>query len=245
MLRISAASACSPRHRKRPDAGPARAGGNAAERHHPARRLRAAAAGALLRSDRVVGALVAHRQAPGKLTPSTIDLLKTFARNRCWRSRTPVVRRDREQERQLELANTAKSRFLAMASHDLRQPLHALGLFVAQLRTPLMQTKDKGDRAGHAAVSEMNEMFNSLLDISKLMPGSLRPRLSIRLRVCCKKSRRHLIRQREQRPASTRYAKRCLGAERRLLLERILRNLVSNAVRYTCMADHRRMSSAR
>ena len=37
--------------------------------------------------------------------------------------------------RQLEAANLAKSRFLAAASHDLRQPLHALNLFVAQLRT--------------------------------------------------------------------------------------------------------------
>ena len=39
-----------------------------------------------------------------------------------------------ERTHQLELANLAKSRFLAAASHDLRQPLHALGLFLAQLR---------------------------------------------------------------------------------------------------------------
>ena len=38
-----------------------------------------------------------------------------------------------ERTRQLEAANQAKSRFVAAASHDLRQPLHALGLFVAQL----------------------------------------------------------------------------------------------------------------
>ena len=38
-----------------------------------------------------------------------------------------------EQARQLELASTFKSRFLASASHDLRQPLHALTLFAAQL----------------------------------------------------------------------------------------------------------------
>ena len=39
-----------------------------------------------------------------------------------------------EKSRQLEIANDYKSRFLAAASHDLRQPLHALNLFVAQLR---------------------------------------------------------------------------------------------------------------
>src|SRR5204863_4811018 len=71
--------------------------------------------------------------------------------------------------RQLELANTAKSRFLAMASHDLRQPLHALGLFVSQLRTPLEpEERAKTIERVDAAVSEMNEMFNSLLDMSKL-----------------------------------------------------------------------------
>ena len=45
--------------------------------------------------------------------------------------------RSQERTHQFELANLAKSRFLAAASHDLRQPLHALGLFVAQLRERL------------------------------------------------------------------------------------------------------------
>lgn len=45
-----------------------------------------------------------------------------------------LERKVEERTRQLEIANQAKSRFLATASHDLRQPLHALGLFVAQLR---------------------------------------------------------------------------------------------------------------
>jgi GAF domain-containing protein len=40
-----------------------------------------------------------------------------------------------DKSHQLELTNTYKSRFLAAASHDLRQPVHALNLFIAQLRT--------------------------------------------------------------------------------------------------------------
>jgi adenylate cyclase len=46
-----------------------------------------------------------------------------------------AVRQFTRAEERLELANLAKTRFLAAASHDLRQPLHALGLFVAQLRS--------------------------------------------------------------------------------------------------------------
>ena len=129
----------------------------------------------LLRSDRVVGALVVRRRAPGEFAPSTIDLLKTFAAQSVLAIQNARLFAEIESKsRQLELANTAKSRFLAMASHDLRQPLHALGLFVAQLRTPLKP----GERAKtiervHAAVREMNEMFNSLLDISRLDAGVL------------------------------------------------------------------------
>ncbi len=44
-----------------------------------------------------------------------------------------LERKVQERTHQLHLANQAKSRFLAAASHDLRQPLHALNLFIAQL----------------------------------------------------------------------------------------------------------------
>src|SRR6476660_6549761 len=123
----------------------------------------------LQRSDRVVGALIVRRKVPGEFAPSTIDLLKTFAAQSVLAIQNARLFADiANKSRQLELANTAKSRFLAMASHDLRQPLHALGLFVAQLRTPLKP----GERTTavervDAAVTEMTEMFNSLLDISK------------------------------------------------------------------------------
>jgi signal transduction histidine kinase/ActR/RegA family two-component response regulator len=77
-----------------------------------------------------------------------------------------------ERTRQLEAANQAKSRFVAVASHDLRQPLHALGLFVEQL-----QGKLRASERAHIvsrikdALSAMNELFSALLDISKLDAG--------------------------------------------------------------------------
>ena len=49
-------------------------------------------------------------------------------------SYAPRLRKVEERTQQLELANRAKSRFIAAASHDLRQPLHALGLFSPNCR---------------------------------------------------------------------------------------------------------------
>ena len=75
---------------------------------------------------------------------------------------------------QLELANLAKSRFLAAASHDLRQPLHALNLFLDQRRSETDRVeRSRLDAQIDTAVAAMNELFNSLLDISKLDAGAL------------------------------------------------------------------------
>ena len=87
-----------------------------------------------------------------------------------------LERKVEERTQQLELANLAKSRFLAAASHDLRQPLHALGLFVAQLRASRDHTEHGPIVARiDAAVAAMNELFGALLDISKLDAGVLTP----------------------------------------------------------------------
>ncbi|MDQ2955134.1 MAG: ATP-binding protein, partial [Pseudomonadota bacterium] len=141
-----------------------------------------------------------------------------------------------EKSRQLELANSYKSRFLAAASHDLRQPLHALNLFVAQLRAE----SDPAERSRlvariDAAVSAMNELFDALLDMSKLDAGVLVPNLT-------EFPVEHLLKRMETTFAA---AAREKGLRLRvvpgsawirsdfILLERILLNLVSNAVRYT------------
>jgi signal transduction histidine kinase/ActR/RegA family two-component response regulator len=78
-----------------------------------------------------------------------------------------------ERTRQLEAANQAKSRFVAAASHDLRQPLHALGLFVAQLHGRMRATERRQIiQRIEAALAAMNELFSALLDISKLDAGA-------------------------------------------------------------------------
>lgn len=77
-----------------------------------------------------------------------------------------------------EQANLAKSQFLAAASHDLRQPVHALGLFVGALRGRKMDRESRRlleqiDKS----VAALDELFVGLLDISKLDAGAVQPRI--------------------------------------------------------------------
>lgn len=141
-----------------------------------------------------------------------------------------------ERTRQLEIANQAKSRFLATASHDLRQPLHALGLFVSQLHART-RAEERQRIIGRieAALSAMNELFNALLDISKLDAGALTPNVG------------EFALERSMRRVESTFAgiarnkgldfhvvpTRAWVRSDFILLERILLNLASNAVRYT------------
>ena len=67
---------------------------------------------------------------PSLLLSADVTLRKKAEEN-LLRGQTELERKVAERTHDLELANAAKSRFLAMASHDLRQPLHALGILVA------------------------------------------------------------------------------------------------------------------
>lgn len=83
-----------------------------------------------------------------------------------------------ERTRELERANQARSRLLRAASHDLRQPLHALGLFVAQFgaRAYDPETSHIAAQAG-AAVTALQELLDAILDISRLDAGAILPRV--------------------------------------------------------------------
>ena len=78
-----------------------------------------------------------------------------------------------------EAANVAKSRFLAAASHDLRQPLQASNLFVSALgRTPLNEEQQKIAHNLGLATKALGELLDALLDISKLDAGVVTPQLA-------------------------------------------------------------------
>ena len=147
-----------------------------------------------------------------------------------------LERKVEERTHQLQVANLSKSRFLAAASHDLRQPLHALNLFVEQLHAETDQA-ERNRLVGRieAAVANMNGLFNALLDISRLDAGALNANIS-------EFPVNSILKSIETTFAA---AARDKGLRLRMvpssawvrsdaiLLERILLNLVSNAVNYT------------
>lgn len=142
----------------------------------------------------------------------------------------------RRQKELAEAANLAKSRFLASASHDLRQPVHALGMFVGALRTREMDPEARRlvDQID-GSIGALDALFISLLDISRLDAGVIQPQprafpiLPLLQRIC----------REESAEAARKSVELCLVPNSavvfsdEVLLERILRNLVSNAVRYT------------
>jgi len=191
----------------------------------------------MLRDGKLLGAIVVGWSEAGPIPKATEELLKTFAAQAVIAIENVRLFDDiQEKTRQLELANTYKSRFLAAASHDLRQPLHALNLFVGQLHGEL-DPVERSRLVGRidAAISAMNELFNALLDMSKLDSRILDVNLT-------EFPIERLLRHIETTFAGSAREKRLrLGVVPSsawvrsdfILLERILLNLVSNAVRYT------------
>ena len=77
-------------------------------------------------------------------------------------------------------ANMAKTRFLATASHDLRQPLQTIRLLNASLLTLTPETGEQHEllRRQESAIDSASRMINSLLDITRLESGAVEPHLA-------------------------------------------------------------------
>jgi PAS domain S-box-containing protein len=146
------------------------------------------------------------------------------------------VSKQKELARQLAEANRAKSRFLAAASHDLRQPIQALNLFNAAARRSVterahLEIIEKQQRS----LDSMARLLNALLDIGKLEAGMVRPDIEDfavqeifdELRVEFEEQARlkgvDLVIE-----SCDDVARSDLG-----LVSQILGNLISNAIRYT------------
>jgi signal transduction histidine kinase/CheY-like chemotaxis protein len=140
------------------------------------------------------------------------------------------------QKVELQRANQAKSKFLAAASHDLRQPMHALTLFSELLdeKAANPETRALASHIG-SAVGVLERLFAALLDISKLDAGVLVPEVDV-FRV--QDVLDHVVndclpRAQEKRLELTFQETDFYTESDPTLLERILRNLVNNAIRYT------------
>jgi len=129
-----------------------------------------------------------------------------------------------------------KSRFLAIASHDLRQPVHALGLFAATLHKRLMQSPDEPlGRNLMRSVDGLERSFNAMLDISRLDGGAVAPKFqSFPLRDLFRRLHMQYGGQAELAGLGLRFSPggKSVASDPQLL-ERILGNLVQNAIRYT------------
>lgn len=139
-------------------------------------------------------------------------------------------------QRNAEQASLAKSQFFAAASHDLRQPLQALGLYASTLRGA---SHDAGESrtVGQilSSVDALESLFDELLDISKLDAGHVRASLS-HFPAQVLFGRLNSVFAPIAREAGIALAFRDDGAVLHsdpVLLERVLGNLISNAIRYT------------
>jgi signal transduction histidine kinase len=143
----------------------------------------------------------------------------------------------REKNRLLAEASEHKSRFLAAASHDLRQPLYALGLFAAQLHDRMKSTEDALLISRiDTTVATMNRLFDALLDISKLDAGALTPTIAdFPITALLTRIESTFATLADKKGLSFRLHRDSDIWVRSdpILLERIVLNLVSNAVRYT------------
>jgi len=138
--------------------------------------------------------------------------------------------------RAAEQANLAKSKFLAAASHDLRQPIHAQGLFLevlarSNLTGDQREALDNARTTWHASA----EMLDTLLDFSRLEAGVVQPQVqTFALQPLLNRIEHELAPQADAKGIVYRSREtRAVVRSDPALVALILRNLVSNAIRYT------------
>jgi two-component system, sensor histidine kinase len=141
-----------------------------------------------------------------------------------------------EARRAAEAANRAKTQFFAAASHDLRQPLHAMGLFAEALR------QRSHDPEVASLVNSINEsvdalegLFGELLDITRIDTGGVDVNPApTRMRDVFARLRLHFEPTAFEKGLMLSFrGEQHVAFADPVLLERVLRNLVSNAIRYT------------
>jgi signal transduction histidine kinase len=139
--------------------------------------------------------------------------------------------RDKEQQ-----ANTEKSRFLASVSHDLRQPLYAMSLFMESLKA-LTNTQEQQKILERARQSrdDLDDMFDALLEVSQLETGSIKPVFKhVELQPVIDSLLNNFSEHanNKQLKIDNNHCDAVVKTDP-VLLARILNNLLSNAIKYT------------
>jgi signal transduction histidine kinase len=189
------------------------------------------------RDGNLKGMISTHSREP--VRPSERDLRLTDLYARLAAELIERVEGDdalRKAARTAEKANRTKDRFLMTASHDLRQPLQSLSLLTGVLRRLASEERTATVIAGQEqAIETMSKLLNSLLDISKLETGAFEPRvIAVALDDLLDELLVEFSSPAEAKGVRLEVVKcgyRVLSDP--ILLGQILRNLLSNAIRYT------------
>lgn len=180
------------------------------------------------------GALIPVEVSIYHLTYGARELACSFVRDITERRRADSDLRAAKEE--ADRANAAKTRFLAAASHDLRQPLHAMELLVTVLSA---KARDQETRAIIADIEESlgftQRLLDALLGVSELEAGTVIPELQdVAVAPLLRRMQRQYALIAEEKGLDLRTVpSSAVVYSDPALLERILDNLVSNAVRYT------------
>ena len=132
----------------------------------------------LLGANRIVGALVVRRKAPGEFPKRTVDLVQTFAAQSVLAIQNARLFREVEiKSHQLEVASRHKSQFLANMSHELRTPLNAILGYTELILDNLyggipQRMRDKLERV-QSNGKHLLGLINDVLDLSKIEAGQL------------------------------------------------------------------------
>lgn len=182
-----------------------------------------------------------------------LSLFSLFAMSRFWQSRfdllvtfaicflilsaySIVVLRQISQAREAALeAMQSKSRFLAQASHDLRQPIHSIGYYLDILRA----TKESADRNQlldriEKALGSVSRLFKSLLDISRIDSRAIEVRMET---IDLHSLLADIVQQNEQHAIWNNVDLCCMPTSLKVradpaLLAMMIQNLLSNAIKY-------------
>jgi signal transduction histidine kinase len=144
----------------------------------PLERLERGGPDRVVGEEQLVGALAVTRKTPGEFSPSTIELLKTFATQSALAIHNARLFREIEnQSRQLEIASRHKSQFLANMSHELRTPLNAILGYTeligdniyGEVPDKMRDVLERVEKSGRHLLG----LINDILDLSKIEAGQL------------------------------------------------------------------------